>query len=226
MFKTYFDFKKGKQFKMKIINNLQDVENISKNIKNKDNEKCQKCIKKQENIIKDNKTNEKYIQSQNKEEFNNLNYDNTGISTFNIEKLKKQDEAKTRIMKFITYKKRTEQEIRNKFKNEIQEEILEEVIEYLKQAKYIDDDDFVHKKINEFMKLKTMSIKEIKYKLIEKGINKKLIEKYIENNREELEEYEKKCIEKIKIKKSNNMDEDKINQYLYRKGFNISKYNN
>lgn len=211
---------------MKIINNLQDVENISKNIKNKDNEKCQKCIKKQKNIIKDNKTNEKYIQIQNKEEFNNLNYDNTNISTFNIEKLKKQDEAKTRIMKFIAYKKRTEQEIRNKFKNEIQEEILEEVIEYLKQAKYIDDDDFVHKKINEFMKLKTMSIKEIKYKLIEKGINKKLIEKYIENNREELEEYEKKCIEKIKIKKSNNMDEDKINQYLYRKGFNISKYNN
>lgn len=211
---------------MKIINNLQDVENISKNIKNKDNEKCQKCIKKQENIIKDNKTNEKYIQIQNKEEFNNLNYDNTNISTFNIEKLKKQDEAKTRIMKFIAYKKRTEQEIRNKFKNEIQEEILEEVIEYLKQAKYIDDDDFVHKKINEFIKLKTMSIKEIKYKLIEKGINKKLIEKYIENNREELEEYEKKCIEKIKIRKSNNMDEDKINQYLYRKGFNISKYNN
>ena len=84
---------------MKIINNLQDVENISKNIKNKDNEKCPKCIKKQE---KDNKTNEKYIQSQNKEEFNNLNDDNTGISTFNIEKLKKQDEAKTRIMKFIT----------------------------------------------------------------------------------------------------------------------------
>ena len=208
---------------MKIINNLQDVENISKNIKNKDNEKCPKCIKKQE---KDNKTNEKYIQSQNKEEFNNLNDDNTGISTFNIEKLKKQDEAKTRIMKFITYKKRTEQEIKNKFKNEIQEEILEEVIEYLKQAKYIDDDDFVHKKINEFMKLKTMSIKEIKYKLIEKGINKKLIEKYIETNREELEEYEKKCIEKIKIKKTNNMDEDKINQYLYRKGFNISKYNN
>lgn len=211
---------------MKIINNLQDVENISKNIKNKDNEKCQKCIKKQKNIIKDNKTNEKYIQIQNKEEFNNLNYDNTNISTFNIEKLKKQDEAKTRIMKFIAYKKRTEQEIRNKFKNEIQEEILEEVIEYLKQAKYIDDDDFVHKKINEFIKLKTMSIKEIKYKLIEKGINKKLIEKYIENNREELEEYEKKCIEKIKIRKSNNMDEDKINQYLYRKGFNISKYNN
>ena len=184
---------------MKIINNLQDVENISKNIKNKDNEKCQKCIKKQENIIKDNKTNEKYIQIQNKEEFNNLNYDNTGISTFNIEKLKKQDEAKTRIMKFITYKKRTEQEIRNKFKNEIQEEILEEVIEYLKQAKYIDDDDFVHKKINEFMKLKTMSIKEIKYKLIEKGINKKLIEKYIENNREELEKmYRKNKNKKIK----------------------------
>mgnify|MGYP000943086974 FL=1 len=48
--------------------------------------------------------------------------------------------------------------------------------------------------------------------------------KYIEDNREELEEYEKKFIEKIKRKKAGNMEEEKINQYLFRKGYPISKY--
>ena len=43
-------------------------------------------------------------------------------------------------------------------------------------------------------------------------------------NKEELEEYEKKCIEKIRRKKAGNMEEEKINQYLFRKGYPISKY--
>ena len=51
------------------------------------------------------------------------------------------DKAKTKILKYILYKKRTENEVRNKFKNEYTEELLEDVIEYLKEAKYIDDED-------------------------------------------------------------------------------------
>ena len=47
---------------------------------------------------------------------------------------------------------------------------------------------------------------------------RKLIEKYIDNNYEELNEYEKKCIEKIKLKKSD-LTEEEIKQYLYRKGY-------
>ena len=43
------------------------------------------------------------------------------IKTTKINDLKRKDEAKTRIMKYITYKKRTEQEVRKKFKNEIDE---------------------------------------------------------------------------------------------------------
>lgn len=142
-----------------------------------------------------------------------------------IEKLKQKDEAKTRVMKYITYKKRTEQEVRNKFKNEIEENMLEEIIEYLKEANYLDDYEFIQKQVNEFMILKTLSIKEIKFKLFEKGLDKKLVEKYVDENIEELEEYEKKCIEKIKTKKASTMDEDKINQYLYRKGYPVGKYN-
>ena len=129
------------------------------------------------------------------------------------------DKEKTRVFKYITYKKRTEQEVRNKFRGQIEENMLEDIIEYLKEAKYIDDYEFIEKQVREYMLLKTMSIKEIEYKLYTKGLDRKLIEKYISQNREELEEYELKCIEKIKEKKSSSMDEREIQQYLYKKGY-------
>ena len=59
------------------------------------------------------------------------------INTTNYEELKQKDEIKTRILKFLAYKKRTEQEVRNKFKQEVNEDILEEIIEYLKEEKYL-----------------------------------------------------------------------------------------
>ena len=134
----------------------------------------------------------------------------------NIEEFDKQ---KTKVFKYIMYKKRTEQEIRNKFRGQIPEEMLEEIIEYLKEANYINDYEFIEKQVREYMNLKTMSIKEIKYKLYTKGLDRKLIEKYIDKNYEQLKEYEEKCIEKIKQKKSATMEEQEIEQYLYRKGY-------
>ncbi len=141
-------------------------------------------------------------------------------TTLDIEKLKEFDTQKTKVFKYITYKKRTEQEVRKKFKGQIEEEMLEEIIEYLKEAKYLDDYEFIEKQVREYMNLKTLSIKEIKYKLLSKGLDRKLIEKYIEKNYEELNEYEQKCVEKIKIKKSE-LTEEEIKQYLYRKGYKI-----
>ncbi len=149
------------------------------------------------------------------ENFNNIN-------KIDIEKLKELDMQKTKVFKYITYKKRTEQEVRNKFKGQIEEQMLEEIIEYFKEAKYIDDYEFVEKQVREYMNLKTMSITEIKYKLLTKGIDKNIIENYISKNEEELEEYEKKCIEKIKLKKAGTMEEQELKQYLYRKGYKIN----
>ena len=129
------------------------------------------------------------------------------------------DYQKTKVFKYIMFKKRTENEIRTKFKTQIEEDMLEDIIEYLKEAGYINDYNYIEKQVNEYMNLKTMSIQEIKYKLMTKGINKNLIDKYIDENREELEEYERNSAEKIKIKKANQMDEQEINQYLYKKGY-------
>ena len=133
--------------------------------------------------------------------------------------LEEFDKQKTRVFKYILYKKRTEQEIRQKFRNDIEENMLEDIIEYFKEANYINDYDFIERQVREYMALKTMSIKEIKYKLAGKGIDRKIMEKYINEHYDELKEYEKKCIEKIRIKKSGAMEEQEINQYLYRKGY-------
>ena len=140
-------------------------------------------------------------------------------STINFDKLKEFDEQKTKVFKYITYKKRTEQEVRNKFRGQIEEDMLEEIIEYLKEAKYLDDYEFIEKQVREYMNLKTLSITEIKFKLATKGLDRKLIEKYIDNNYEELKEYGQRCIEKIRAKKAGIMEEQEVNQYLYKKGY-------
>ena len=142
------------------------------------------------------------------------------IQKIDIEKLKEFDAQKTKVFKYITYKKRTEQEVRNKFRGQIEEQMLDEIIDYLKEAKYLNDYEFIEKQVKEYMSLKTMSIKELKYKLLGKGLDRKLIEQYIDKNYDELIEYEEKCVQKIRSKKSD-LSEEEIKQYLYRKGYKI-----
>lgn len=145
------------------------------------------------------------------------NYGNSNKK--DLQELKEFDEQKTKVFKYITYKKRTEHEVRKKFRGQIEEEMLEEIIEYLKEAKYLDDSEYIERQVNEYINLKTMSIKEMEFKLYSKGLDRKLIEQYIDNNYEKLKEYENRCIEKIKEKKSGTMTEEQIAQYLYKKGY-------
>lgn len=136
------------------------------------------------------------------------------------------DREKTRILKYILYKKRTEQEIKTKFGPSIESNLLEDIIEYLKEAKYINDKEYIGKTVNNFIVLKNLSIKEIQYKLIAKGLNKSDIEDYLYENKEELEVYETKSASNIIYKKSPSMEKEEIKQYLLKKGYkkeNIEK---
>ena len=135
------------------------------------------------------------------------------------------DKEKTKVLKYIIYKKRSEQEIRNKFAKTIDENMLEDIIEYLKEANYINDKEFIEKTINNFKILKNLSIKEMKYKLMEKGLNKDDIEDYFYENKEELEEYETKSASNIIYKKSDSMEQDEIKQYLLKKGYKRDSIN-
>ena len=135
------------------------------------------------------------------------------------------DKEKTKVLKYILYKKRSEYEIRNKFSKSIEENLLDDIIEYLKEAKYIDDGQYIEKTINNFMILKNLSIKEIQYKLISKGLNKNLIEDYIYNENVELNNYEIKSAKNIIYKKSNTMELEDIKVYLIEKGYKIENIN-
>lgn len=135
------------------------------------------------------------------------------------------DKEKTKVLKYILYKKRSENEVRTKFSSTIDENLLEDIIEYLKQAKYIDDKEYIRKTVNNFIALKNLSIKELKYKLLSKGLNKNDIEDYIYNNKDELEEYEVKSVSNIIYKKTTSMEQEEIKQYLLKKGYKLENIN-
>lgn len=135
-----------------------------------------------------------------------------------IERLEKIDKLKTKILKNIFYKKRTEKEILEKFKNE-DSDILYETIENLKELGYINDIDYIKRYIHDVITLKNLSIFEIKYKLYSKGIKETDIEDYISENHEMLEDYELLAARNILNKKKKEKDIEEIAQYLRKKRY-------
>lgn len=133
--------------------------------------------------------------------------------------LEEFDKYKTKVLKYVLYKKRTKQEVKNKFYNTIESEMLEEIIENLEENGYIDDNNYIVRAVNEFKALNNLSIKEIKYKLYSKGVPNSIIENYIANNAEELLNYELDSAKNIAIKKELLMEEQEISKLLLKKGY-------
>lgn len=138
-----------------------------------------------------------------------------------IEELEKFDKLKTKVLKYIMYKKRTEQEIIRKFSSVDNQDMLEDVIENLKEIGYINDESYIERAVAEFMSLNNLSIKELKYKLMSKEINLDIMDNYFYNHLEELEEYEINSARNIMIKKQGSMEEQQIMQYLLKKGYRM-----
>ena len=141
--------------------------------------------------------------------------------TYNLEEFEKLDKLKTKVMKYIVYKKRTEQEVRRKFSNIDDQDLLDDVIEDLKENGYINDENYIKRAVAEFMNIKNLSLKELKYKLVSKGLNKDLVDDYFYKNTDMLEEYEINSAKNILIKKSNGMEEQDVIQYLLKKGYKM-----
>ena len=129
------------------------------------------------------------------------------------------DRAKTQVMNYIMYKKRTEYEVRSKFTKTLEGSLLNDIIDYVKEAGYLSDELYIKKAVAEFEVLNHLSKKEIQYKLYSKGIDKDKIEDYFYENQEELDNYELKSAKAIIIKKQNQMDEQEIENYLRKKGY-------
>ena len=139
--------------------------------------------------------------------------------TKNLQEAEELDKLKTKVLKYVLYKKRTENEVREKF-SDCDQDKLEDVIEVLKENNYINDKDYIERSIKEFKALKNLSIKEINYKLIQKKVNKNILDEYIYENREELLEFEINSAKNILLKKAKNPEEiDDVKKYLYNKGY-------
>ena len=136
----------------------------------------------------------------------------------NFEEAERIDKLRTKMLKYIMYKKRTEEEVRQKFSEENENDV-EDAIEYFKEQKYIDDEDYVKRAVREFMALKNLSIKEVEYKICQKGIKKTLVNEYVCKNKEDMLEYEISSAKAIILKKKNNSEENEIRDYLYKKGY-------
>ena len=139
--------------------------------------------------------------------------------TDNLEEAEKLDNLKNKMLNYIVYKKRTEQEVRQKFQDQ-DEDLLEDAIEALKSAGYINDFDYINRAIAEMTALKNISIKEMEYKLIQKGLSKNIVDDYICKNKESMLEYELHSAKNIIIKKRNSgMEDADIKNFLFKKGF-------
>lgn len=135
-----------------------------------------------------------------------------------MEELEEFDKLKTKVLKYVLYKKRSEAEIRRKF-SESSEKMLNMVIDDLKESGYIDDSMYIARTVNEIQRLKNLSIKELEYKLLSKGLDKNDIEDYVSKNKEELLEYEVASAKNIFAKKEAIMEKEDIILYLNKKGY-------
>ncbi len=132
------------------------------------------------------------------------------------------DTQKSKVLKYVLFKKRTKQEVKNKFYNIIESQMLNDIIENLEENGYINDKNYIERAINEFIALNNLSTNEIKYKLANKGIESNLIETYLSEHEEQIKDYEIQSAKNIIIKKQTSMDEEAIIKFLLKKGYKIN----
>ena len=146
------------------------------------------------------------------------------MSKEKFEEAKKIDDLRNKMLKYILYKKRTEEEVRQKFCEE-DENMVEDAIQHFKDLNYINDQIYIEKAIKEYIALKTLSIKEVTYKISQKGVRKSLIDDYVCQNKETMLEYEVASAKAIILKKQKNTEEQEIKELLFKKGYMTESVN-
>ena len=200
---------------MKEIKSLDDINKILGRV---EKEKIKKGTEKLKNEIKLDKIQDVEL-SENTVSSNEILQNKGCKSGFTItNEILEEDKLKSKIFKYISYKKRTESEIRQKF-SDVDKNMLDNLIEYFKSQNYINETEYIERSIKEFLAIKNLSIKELTYKKIQKGVNKKLLDNYIVKNREILIKYEIESAKKIILKKSYKMELEDIKKYLFQKGY-------
>lgn len=128
---------------------------------------------------------------------------------------------------FLSYRIRSEKEIRDKLKlKEISSGTIEKTVEHLKELKLLNDEEFARQLVNERLSSKPAGKAVLKQKLYQKGISAGIIQKVLEESINDTNEkdFVKEIFNKYfnKVKGLDVMTQrKKMFDYLARKGFDF-----
>ena len=107
-----------------------------------------------------------------------------------VENLKFEDEKSEALLlsyKFLQRNKTKQQLIDYLYKNKIQRDIIDLVLPILEEKNYLNDEDYARRYLSDALNIKKYGKIKTRYMLMSKGIDKKIIEKVMEDYDYELE---------------------------------------
>lgn len=107
-----------------------------------------------------------------------------------VENLKFEDEKTEALLlsyKFLQRNKTKKQLVDHLYKNKIQREIIDTILPILEEKKYLNDEDYARRYLNDALNIKKYGKNKTRYMLMSKGIERNVIDKVMENYDYELE---------------------------------------
>ncbi len=129
-------------------------------------------------------------------------------------------------LRFLSYRPRSEKEVRDKLKSKkVESSVIEKIIAKLKEKKFINDEEFARLFVENRLRFKPRSLRLIKIELKQKGISSEIIESRIKNQElgaeSDLEQAKKLVQKRIGRLKGLSKEEiyQKLGRFLASKGF-------
>lgn len=141
-----------------------------------------------------------------------------------------KDLAKARnyVLRLIKFRERSEKEIRDKLKEKNYEaRVIDEVLAHFKEIKFIADEEFAKGWIDSRIK-KPLSLEVIRLELIQKGVAREIIEKFINEKKSAFDETKalseliSRRLNKLKDQEEYRKIKPKLFAYFIRRGFSAS----
>lgn len=153
-------------------------------------------------------------------------YKNKELTEAEIKKIKEADDISKCLnaaYNYLSYRPRSEQEIRDKLKEKYQAALIEKTVVKLKELKYLNDNDFARLWVDS--RGASRGKIALKNELLKKGVAKNIIESTLEsiNSGEELENAKALIESKSKYKNlTKNEAYKRVAPYLQRRGYSYN----